>query len=46
MTHFIESLCRLYKADRVGKEQIDNLLSDNKINKQEYDYIISAKNAT
>lgn len=46
MNQFIESLCRLYKDDKVSKLTLDKLLTDNKINKQEYEYIISAKNAT
>ena len=40
-TLFVESLHRLYKDKRVDKEKIDELLSKEKINQQEYDYIIS-----
>ena len=43
MNQFIESLCRLYKLDKVNKEQLSKLLATKKINQQEYDYIISAK---
>ena len=46
MTQFIESLCRLYKDDKISKTTLDKLLSDNKISKQDYTLIISAKNAT
>lgn len=42
-TLFVESLYRLYKDDRINKKQVDELLSNKKINQQEYDYIISAK---
>lgn len=43
MNQFVESLARLYKADRIDDKKIDELLSSKKINKQEYDYIISVK---
>lgn len=43
MSQFVESLYRLYKADKINKIKLDELLSSKKINKQEYDYIISAK---
>ena len=42
MNQFIESLYRLYKDKKVNKEKIDELLSKEKIDQQEYDYIISA----
>ena len=42
MTQFVESLYRLYKAKRINKEKIDDLLSSKKISQQEYDYIIFA----
>ena len=45
MNQFVESLCRLYKADKITVRKLDELLFSNKINKQEYDYIISAANA-
>lgn len=44
MTQFIESLCRLYTLNKIDIKQIDKLLISKKINKQEYEYIISAKN--
>lgn len=43
MNQFVESLARLYKADRIDDKKIDELLASKKINKQEYDYIISVK---
>ena len=46
MNQFIESLYRLYRADKVDMKKLGELLASNKINKQEYDYIVSAKNAT
>ena len=44
MNQFIESLCRLYKFDRIDANKLHELLTSKKINQQEYDYIISAKN--
>lgn len=44
MNNFVESLRRLYNAKKVNKDKLDELLSSNKINEQEYEYIISAKN--
>lgn len=43
MNQFVESLARLYKADKINSKKLDELLSFNKINKQEYEYIISVK---
>lgn len=43
MSQFIESICRLYVNNKIDKEKIDEFLSSNKINQQEYEYIISAK---
>lgn len=45
MNQFVESLCRLYKQDKVNNDKLKELLTKKKINQQEYDYIISAKNA-
>lgn len=45
MNQFVESLYRLYKDNRISSAVLDELLSSNKINKQEYIYVISAKNA-
>ena len=44
MNQFIESLYRLYRINKIDKSHLDKLLANKKINKQEYDYIISAKN--
>lgn len=43
MSQFIESLARLYEAKKIDDKKINDLLSSKKINKQEYDYIISEK---
>lgn len=45
MNQFIESLARLYKVDKIDNKKLDILLASKKITKQEYDYIVSAKNA-
>ena len=45
MSQFIESLCRLYKAEKINRVKLDALLASKKINQQEYDYIITAENA-
>ena len=44
MTQFIESLGRLYQEGKISKETLDRLLVSKKIQKQEYDYVISLKN--
>jgi len=44
MTQFIDSLFRLYKADKINEIKLKELLATKKINQQEYNYIISAKN--
>lgn len=44
MTQFVESLCRLYRANNIDIKKLDELLALNKITKQEYEYIISAAN--
>lgn len=46
MSQFIESLWRLYKDNKISNATLDKLLQDKKIDKQEYAYIISARNAT
>lgn len=46
MTQFIESLYRLYQNGKIDDKMVTKLLSTKKITKQEYDYIISARNAT
>lgn len=43
MNQFVESLARLYKADKVDNKKLDELFASKKINKQEYEYIISVK---
>lgn len=43
MSQFVESLYRLYGSNRIDKEHLDRLLLSKKINQQEYNYIISAK---
>ena len=43
MNQFVESLFRLYKAEKINEAKLDELLSSKKITRQEYDYIISAK---
>lgn len=45
MSQFVQSLCRLYSSNKIDKAQLEKLLESRKINKQEYDYIISAKKA-
>lgn len=45
MTQFVESVRRLYADNKVDKTKIDKLLSIQKITSQEYEYIISVKNA-
>lgn len=46
MTQFVESLYRLYKDNKIDDTALTKLFVSKKINQQEYDYIISAKNAT
>lgn len=43
MTQLVESLARLYKDNKISDSKLNKLLSDKKINKQEYEYIISVK---
>ena len=45
MSQFVESLYRLYKNDKINDNKLNELLTNKKITKQEYEYIISAKNA-
>ena len=44
MNQFVESLWRLYKDNKIDTKKLDVLLASKKISKQEYDYVISAKN--
>jgi hypothetical protein len=46
MNQLIESLWRLYKFNKIDNEKLCKLLENKKINAQEYEYIISAKNDT
>lgn len=39
MKTLVESLQRLYKAEKVKKEQLDALLASKKITKEEYEFI-------
>jgi hypothetical protein len=43
MNQFVESLYRLYKLNKINAEKLHSLLASKKINQQEYNYIISAK---
>ena len=43
MNQFVESLGRLYKDNQIDKKKLDELFTSKKINKQEYEYIISVK---
>lgn len=45
MNQFAQSLSRLYKDNRIDNKKLNELLTSKKINQQEYDYIISVKNA-
>ncbi len=43
MSQLVESLARLYKDNKISDGKLNKLLSDKKITKQEYEYIISVK---
>lgn len=45
MSQFIESLYRLFETNRIDEKKVYDLLLNQKITKQEYEYIVSAKNA-
>jgi phospholipid N-methyltransferase len=45
MSQFVESLTRLYQNNRIDETKLKELLTTNKINQQEYNYIVSAKEA-
>jgi hypothetical protein len=45
MNQFVESLTRLYQHNKVDEKKLKELLTNKKINQQEYTYIISAKKA-
>lgn len=40
MTVLVESLKRLYTDNKITLEKIQSLLKENKINKEQYDYIV------
>lgn len=42
MNEFIESLCRLYKAEKIDDIKLKELLLSGKINQQEYECITYA----
>lgn len=42
MRQFIESLKRLLKCGKIGKDKIEALYNDRKINMNEKDYILSS----
>ena len=44
MNQFVESLCRLYRANKIDAKKLGEFLALNKITKQEYEYIISVDN--
>ena len=41
MNVLVESFKRLYKNGQLTKEKLDSLLKENKISKEEYEYILS-----
>ena len=43
MNQFIESLARLYLANKINENKLKELLTTKKINQQEYDYIAAKK---
>lgn len=43
MNQFIESLARLYLANKINENKLKELLINQKINQQEYDYIAAKK---
>ena len=45
MNNFVESLYRLYGANKINEKKLGELLASNKITQQEYDYIVSAEKA-
>lgn len=44
MNQFVESLCRLYRANKIDIKKLGEFLALHKITQQEYEYIISAHN--
>jgi len=43
-SQFVKSLTRLYKFGKIKKEYLDELLTNKKLNNEEYDYIMSQVN--
>lgn len=43
MNQFIESICRLYKDDRISKEKLIQLYESEKITREELNYILEIK---
>lgn len=43
INEFIKSLSRLYADGQVSKERIDELFSNGKISRMEYEYILAYK---
>jgi hypothetical protein len=43
MNQFVESLTRLYMKNKIDETKLTELLAINKINQQEYDYVVAAK---
>lgn len=41
MSQLVESLRRLYLAGKIDKKKIDELLNNNKITLEEYNYILT-----
>ena len=41
MKQFVESLKRLYEKDKVNKSKIEDLFKDEKITKEEKEYILT-----
>ena len=41
MSPFVESLARLYRANKIDITKINSLLEEGKINQEEYNYICS-----
>ncbi len=43
MSEFVQSLSRLYEKKKIKIEQLQKLLTDNKITKEEFEYITGRK---
>lgn len=40
-SQFVISLGRLYRYQKIDKKRLDKMLTDKKINQEEYNYVIS-----